>query len=290
MSKLQNISLKKYSLFVVLFFLCNKLDALVLETKLEASMFSVQHDGSYRNIPDFGGKIEIEEEVLSHFNVKLAFERDSENGNIIWSSITYQSSFINLSVGPSLFILNAPLSFSQTLSAFHPGLNLGMSIKGTSGFIAGIAGNFTFTLANNSAFPSLLQTGKAYIGYRFPHMLSELRYTHRGRVNVFNGDKSFSSITDLGLYTETFSKASRIRIPINVIFRNVKYTSQTNSKENKNYGCILVETGLNVRSNSDIEFGLLTGFSAYSFALQALTQPVPKILFRSQAHIKVALY
>ena len=54
------------SLFTYLF-------AIVLETNINTSNFELKYDGSYRSIPNFGGLIAVEEQLLPHFNVKVAF-------------------------------------------------------------------------------------------------------------------------------------------------------------------------------------------------------------------------
>ena len=283
--------MKKYIICVFFIFLSLfvSLYAIVLESEVNVSNFGLKNNGSYRSIPDFGGVLRLEEQILPHFNVKIVFERDSEIGNVIWSSFTYQSSLIDVSIGPSICILNTLSSFADALSSFQPGINLGINIVTDTGFVAGFAGNFAISVVNASDVVAFVQTGYANIGYRFPNLLAELRYTHKGRVNVINGAKSFFSITDYGLYTETFYKPSKLKIPINVFFRNVKYTPRTITDKKKNYGSIIFETGFNIRSNSDVEFGILTGFSVYSFTLDKDLSSLQKFFFRSNVHIKIAL-
>jgi len=285
------VLMKKSGIFIFFIFLplYTSIYAIVLESELNMSNFGLKNNGSYRSIPDFGGMLKLEEQILPHFSVKIAFERDSEIGNIIWSSFTYQSSLIDVSIGPSLCILNSLNSFSDAISSFQPGINLGINIVTESGFVAGFQGAFAVSVLSTSDATAFLQSGSANIGYRFPNLLAELRYTHKGRVNVINGGKSFFSITDYGLYTETFYKPSKLKIPINIIFRNVKYTPKTNVEEKKNYGTLIFETGFNIRVNSDIEIGILVGASPYSFNLDNDLSALQKFFFRSNAHIRIAL-
>lgn len=283
--------MRKYGIFVLFIFLslCASVHAIVFESELNLSNFALKNNGSYRTIPDFGGAFRIEEQILPYFKVRLAFERDSESGNVVWSSLTYQSSFIDVSLGPSLYVFNSPTTISNAFSAFHPGINLGLNITLESGFTTGFEGAFAVSIVNASNTTAFLQSGCAHIGYRFPNMIAQLRYTHKGRMNITNGSKSFSSITDYGLYTESFSKPSRFKFPVNIIFRNVRYTDEANEDAKKNYMTIILESGFNIKPNSDLELGLLAGLSVHSFILAASMPSVKKFFFRSNAHIKIAL-
>jgi len=271
------------SLFTYLF-------AIVLETNINTSNFELKYDGSYRSIPNFGGLIAVEEQLLPHFNVKVAFERDSELGNSIWAKLSYHSSIVQISLGPSICVLNSISSFYDALSQLNPGIIMGVNITHESGFIIGLSGNFSLAISSPEDIAVFLQSAHANIGYRFPNLLGEFRISHKGRVNIVKGSKSFFSITDYGLYTETFYKPSRLRVPINIIYRNIKYNSQKTSNNNKYYGNILFETGFNIALNSDVEFGFLAGAAIYSFSINAGDPTdIKKFFFRSQAHLKIAL-
>jgi len=282
---------KKIAILVFLastLFAC--LFAIVLETEINTSNFELKYDGSYRTIPNFGGLIAVEEQLLPHFNVKVAFERDSELGNSIWAKLSYNSSIVQVSLGPSICVLNSISSFYNALSQLHPGILMGINITHESGFIIGLSGNFSLAISSPEDIAVFLQSAYANIGYRFPNILGEFRITHKGRVNVVNGVKSFFSITDYGLYTETFYKPSRLRVPINIIYRSIKYNSQSKSDNNKYYGNVLFETGFNIALNSDVEFGLLAGAAVYSFNInRGDPTDIKKFFFRSQAYLKIAL-
>lgn len=266
------------------------LSAIVLETEVNTSNFELEYDGSYRKIPNFGGLVAVEEQLLPHFNVSVAFERDSEIGNSIWAKLSYQSSIVQISLGPSICVLNPLSSFYDALSQLHPGIIMGVNITNQSGFIIGLSGNFSLAISSPDDVAVFLQSASANIGYRFPNLLGELRISHKGRVNTVDGKKSFFSITDYGLYTETFYKPSRLRIPINVIYRNIKYHTQKVNGNKRYYGNVLFETGFNVALNSDVEFGILAGAAIYSFSIDAGdTTDIKKFFFRSKAHLKIAL-
>ena len=284
--------MKKMALFIIVFtffFYAQLLGALVLESELNTSNFALKGDGSYRTLPDFGGSLLVEEQILPHFNVRLAIERDSEIGNTIWSTFSYKSSVLEISLGPSLGILNSVLATTDILSSFQPGIAMGLHIATENGFIAGFAGNFAVAVANASDNFAFLQSGSATLGYRFPNLLSELRFSHKGKVGLSKGYKSFFSITDYGLYTETFSKPSRLKVPLNVIFRHIRYTSSKAKDEKKSYGNILLEAGLKFTMNSDVEVGFLCGASVYSFVLGNERGGIQKFFFRSKCSVKVAL-
>ncbi|MGP1437543.1 MAG: hypothetical protein ACTTKH_00555, partial [Treponema sp.] len=241
--------------------------ALVLETELDMSNFGLQNNGEYRTIPDFGGSVSLEEQILPHFKVKLAFERDAEIGNSVWAKLTYESSILDVSLGPSLGLLNSATSLENAWSSFSPGIIMDIHLRTSLGFFAGFSGTFAVATIGVTEAHAYLQSAGVDIGYRFPNLLASLRISHRGRVGIVDGNRSFFSITDYGLYTETFSKPSRLKIPINIIFRHIKYSSKKTNEEQKNYGNILFETGFHLTLSNEIDFTVLCGASIYSFTL-----------------------
>ena len=288
--------MKKKVFYSSLFFLVlilitsgQSLFAITLEADLNTSNFSLKNDGSYRKIPDFGCYISIEEEILPHFNAKLAFARDCELGNAIWTSFSYKSSVFDISLGPALYVLNSHVSFADSLSQVQPGLVIGMNVATDSGFILGFSGSFAISIVNMYENAAFLQTGVATIGYRFPNLLGNLKFSHKSKVGIVDGNKSFFSITDYGLYTETYYKPSRLRVPINIIFRHIKYDNNKAGGEKKNYGNILVETGFGIWFNSDVEMSFLAGSAIYSFSMGDDKYNIQQFFFRSKISLKVAL-
>ena len=78
-------------------------------------------------------------------------------------------------------------------------------------------------------------------------------------------------------------------MPINVIFRHIKYSSNKISEEKKNYGNILFETGFSIMFNSDMDMGFLAGASIYSFSLEEKQSAIQQLFFRSKISLKIAL-
>ena len=283
--------MNKTKILIFIFFMLHFSSfALILETELNMSNFGLKHNGDYRTIPDFGGAISLEEQILPHFKVKLAFERDSEVGNTVWAKLTYESSIVNISLGPSLGLLNSVGSIGDALSSFHPGLIMDIYLRTNIGFIAGFSGGFAVATIGLTEAHAYIQSGTLDLGYRFPNLIGILRLSHRGRVGIVDGQRSFFSITDYGLYTETFSKPSRLKIPINIIFRHIRYISQKANQEQKNYGNILFETGFHITVSNEVDFSLLCGASVYSFTLGELQSNVAsKFFFNSKIGLRFAI-
>lgn len=285
MNKTSNI------LLVILFLLIPQFStfALELETELNMSNFGLKKDGDYRNIPSFGGFISLEEQILPHFKVKLKLERDPEVGNTVWAKLTYESSIVDISLGPSLGLLNSVGSIGDALSSFHPGLIMDIHIRTNVGFIAGFSGAFAVATVGVTESHAYLQSAGIDLGYRFPNLLGILRLSHRGRIGIADGQRTVFSITDYGLYTETFSKPSRLKIPINVIFRHIRYISKNTSEQEKNYGNILFETGFHLTISNEVDFNILCGASIYSFSLGEVQSNISKFFFNSKIGFRFAI-
>lgn len=273
-------------IFLILHF---SLSALVMETELNMSNFGLKHDGDYRTIPDFGGSVSLEEQILPHFKVKLAVERDSEAGNTVWAKLTYESSILNISLGPSLGFLNSVGSMGDALSSFHPGLIMDIHLRTDIGFVAGFSGSFAVATLGVTEKHAYIQSATVDLGYRFPNLLGTLRLSHRGRLGIVDGQRSTFSITDYGLYTETFSKPSRLKIPINIIFRHIRYISQKANEEQKNYGNILFETGFHLTLTNEVDFSVICGAAVYSFTLGEVQSNVSKFFFNSKIGLRFAI-
>ena len=282
---------KKISIVLILFLLLSQFYtfALVMETELNMSNFGLKHDGEYRTIPDFGGSISLEEQILPHFKVKLAFERDPEVGNTVWAKLIYESSIVDISLGPSLGLLNSVGSIGDALSSFHPGLIMDIHLRTNVGFVAGFSGGFAVATVGVTDAHAYIQSSSVELGYRFPNLIGTLRLSHRGRVGIVSGQRNLFSITDYGLYTETFSKPSRLKIPINIIFRHIRYISKKANEEQKNYGNILFETGFRLTLSNEVDFSLLCGASVYSFTLGEVQSNVSKFFFNSKIGLRFAI-
>ncbi len=277
------------TILFILFSFTQSLFAVVLESELEMSNFALKRDGSYRKVPDFGGKFSIEEQIYRNFNLKLSFERDSELGNRVIGIFSYTGSIIEISLGPSLAFLNSSPILSDTLSSFQPGIDVGMRVATNNGFIFGFCGDFALNALNVSHSLVFLHSAGITLGYRFPNLLAELRLSHKGKGIVLDMGKSVFSITDYGLYTEAFSKASRFRIPVNIIFRNIRYTSSDAYRSKKNYGNLLFEVGLKYALNSDVELGALLGVALYSFDVGNGFSGINRFFFRNKYGVRIAL-
>jgi len=282
--------MNKTKILILVFFILHfSIFALVMETELNMSNFGLKHDGDYRTIPDFGGLISLEEQVLPHFKVKLAFERDSEIGNTVWAKLTYETSIVDISLGPSLGLLNSIGSIGDALSSFHPGLIMDIHLRTNVGFVAGFSGSFAVATLGVTEAHAYIQSASVDLGYRFPNLIGILRLSHRGRLGVVDGQRATFSITDYGLYTETFSKPSRLKIPINIIFRHIRYISQKADQEQKNYGNILFETGFHLTISNEVDFSVLCGAAIYSFTLGELQSNVSKFFFNSKIGLRFAI-
>lgn len=281
--------MKKIIFFVYFSVLSVYSFAVGIQLSFSSSNFSFKKDSSFRKIPDFGGVFSIEENITAQMKGKLVIERDSENGNLIWSRISYDTAHLSVSLGPSLGFFNSTGNKNDILALFQPGLGIGMNFSAPGGFFAGIDTSFALATMGTTENSVYLQSGFINVGFLFYNLLAQLKITQKNKTLITDGKSRYFSITDYGLYTEAFSKASGLRFPINIFFRHSRYLVKNEPDLKKEFGFVIVETGLTHAVNNDVEWFFTFGSSVYTFALTKQKTAVKNFFFKAEFGVKFSV-
>lgn len=263
--------------------------AVGFQISFSGSNFALNKDSSFRKIPDFGGLFSIEENMTAQIRGKLVIERDAENGNTIWSRISYDTTYLSISIGPSLGFFNTTGNKNDILTLFQPGLGIGMKFFSPGGFFAGIDTSFslaTMSITENTVY---LQSGFINAGFLFPNIFAELKITQKNKTLITEGKYLYFSITDYGLYTEAFSKASGVRFPINLYFRHSRYLVKNEPQLKKEFGFVIAEAGLTHAVNNETEWYFLFGSSVYTFALTKEKNALKNFFFKAEFGVRFSV-
>lgn len=263
--------------------------AVGFQLSFTSSNFSLNKDSSFKKIPDFGGVFSIEENMTPQIKGKLVIERDAESGNTIWSRISYDTIYLSISIGPSLGFFNTTGNKNDILTLFQPGLGIGMNFFSPGGFFAGIDTSFalaTMSITENSVY---LQNGFINAGFLFPNILAQLKITQKNKTLVTEGKSIYFSITDYGFYSEAFSKASGLRFPINLYFRHSRYTTKDEPHLKKEFGYVIVETGLTHVVNNEVEWFFTFGSSVYTFALTKEKNTLNNFFYKTELGVRFSM-
>ncbi|UTY25920.1 hypothetical protein [Treponema denticola] len=274
----------KKILSILVFFTCvSVLFSLDVTASINVGNTPFDSKGYTGKIPDFGFKLILNEDLGKNVNGKLAVQRHLGIGNVIWGRIAYTTEMIDISIGPTLSVLNAGFDNQNVSTIFQPGLGTSLSFKLPIGFFTSLDTNFSIPLASVKTKNVYLQDGYFDLGWRFPNIIASIKLSQKNKSIVENPDETHISISDIGFYTVSYSKPSGIRIPLNIIYR-VNHFQKTGSL-NEKIADIVLETGISHSVSNDIEWFVNFGASVFSFSLTNAGKRVEKFFFNAEAGI-----
>lgn len=280
-------NLKKYLYIAVFFAFVNTLFALDIEASINAGVIPFNSKGKTGNIPDFGFKLVLNENLGKNISGTLAVQRDLYIGNTVWGRVSYTTELISISIGPTLSVFNAGLDNKNITNLIHPGLGSSFSVQLPIGFFTSLDTNFPIPLATSKTKNVYLYDGFFDVGWRFSNIIASIKISQKNKSIVENSDEVHLSATDLGFYTIAYSKPSRIRIPLNIIYR-INHFQKAN-EINEKIGNIVVETGVEHALSADIKWFINAGTSVFSFYLTQKGSPVKKIFYKAEAGVKISI-
>lgn len=258
--------MKNVKRLTLLFFLLTAalLYAVDIETALTSGNSIFNSNGAFSKVPNFGFRLVLKEDLGKSINGVLAVERDPGFGNVIRGRIAYVTDYINISIGPTLGFLNTQPLKRDFITLFQPGFGTGLSLVTPKGFSAAVDTNFSIPSVSVKQKGIFLQNGFFEIGWRFPNLLAFLKLSQRNKTQVQNSSDITITASDIGLYTTAFSKPSRIKIPLNIFYRGIRFENGANRTETGN---IMVESGFTHTVSSGFEWFVKFGAAVYSFDL-----------------------
>ena len=279
------MNLVKKILSIVIFFTCvSSVFSLDIETSISSGNTHFNSSGNTGAIPDFGFKLILNEDLGKNVNGKLSIQRDLGIGNSIWGRIAYVTDMINISIGPTLSVFNAGFNNKNVSTIFQPGLGTSLSFKLPIGFFTSLDTNFSIPVNTATTKNVYLQNGLFDIGWRFPNIIASVKISQKNKSIVEAAQETHISITDLGFYTLSYSKPSRIKIPVNIIYR-INHFQKTGSL-NEKIANIILETGISHAISGDIEWFSNFGTSVFSFSLTQKGSSIKKFFFSAEAGVR----
>lgn len=283
------MNLLKKSIVMFVFFTCTMgLFSLDIEAAISSGNTPFNQSGPTGKIPDFGFKLILNESLGKNINGSLAIQRDLGIGNTIWGRIAYTANLINISIGPTLSVFNAGFNNQHISTIFQPGLGTSLSFDLPIGFFTSLDTNFSIPIGATKK-TVYLQDGLFQIGWRFKNLISFIKISQKNKSIVETAEDVYISITDLGFYTIAYSKPSRIRIPLNIIYRVNHFQKSGTNPKNEKIGNIVLETGIKHSISGDIQWFLNFGASVFSFSLTQSGTPIKKFFFNAEAGLNFSI-
>ncbi len=217
--------------------------------------------------PSFGGKIAVTDKLTSRMDGTISFERDTVSGNTLSAMGTYRTSFLEISGGPSLGVLNSTQDDDDVTMLFQPGLALGFSVIIPGKFIGRAYSEFALPPAASSAGQVYLQRGELSIGFYLPNILCTARVSQRSTVTLGDSMTITKSIIDYGIYSEAFKKGSPFRINVDFIYRVSDYYLSTDNPANRKFGHLVLGGGATWVPRNDFNIYIRGAGSLYTFSL-----------------------
>lgn len=281
--------MKKTIITIILIVSCLPIFAIDIEASASTDNYAFKIDGTINEKkPDFGFNVEIREHVNNFLEGSLGITRVPGLGNTIWGRMTYQTNYMNVSIGTTLGFLNNDRSKKDFLTLFQPGIGTALSFKTPIGLTTSIETNFALPLVRVKKRTIYLQNGIFQVGWIFPNIRAEFKLSQNNKTAINDDAETYISITDIGFHTVSYSKPSRLRIPLNVIYRISRYQKIDTNEVNDGFSSVIIEAGVIHSITTDFEWFARFGASVYSFDM-ATKNTIKKFFFQANAGVSVTI-
>ncbi len=283
---------KKTILVIILIVSILPIYSIDIKASVDTNNYAFKVDGTLnKKIPNFGFNLTLNEEVNNYLQGSLGISRVPGFGNTIWGRMTYLTQFMNVSIGPTLDFLNNDFSKKDFLTLFHPGIGTALSFKTPIGLMLNVETSFAIPLVKVKSKAIYLQNGLFEIGWNLPNMIATFQIKQNNKTAIKNTAETYISVTDIGFHTVTYSKPSRFRIPINIVYRISRYQKIDGKTDTKDsFASIVLGSGLIHSVSTDLEWFLEFGASVYSYSLQKKGKALKKFFFQSNLGIRYSVY
>lgn len=274
---------KRMAQFLAFFAVFTALSAPAAEIELSssASTFVLDDEGDVHPYsPGYGFSLAVRDRILENLDGSIAFDRDPVNGNMLTARVSFLTSFLAISAGPSLGVLNSAEAGDDVSYLFQPGIGLGFSIIVPGIGVAKADTDFAIPTASSIEGQLFLQRGELSIGFYLPNVLTTVKISQRSNIQALSGGFTATrSVMDYGLYNEAFMKGSPFRISLDFIYRVIDYYVTEDSPENLQYGNLVLGGGVTWVPKADISFYVAGSGSLYTFSLDDSKDDIDKFLF-----------
>ncbi len=263
--------------------------AIDIDTSIDVANYAHKIDGNLSGkVPYFGFNFELNEDINKYLSGALGINRTPGFGNTIWGSMTYRTHFMDVSLGATLGFLNNAAAKKDFLTLFQPGISTALAFKTPIGLTASIDVNFALPLIRVKKKAIYLQSGVFELGWRFPNIRASFKVSQNNKTAVNKDEETYISVTDIGFHTISYSKPSRFRIPVNVIYRISRYEKIDTSETKKGFSSLVIETGIIHSINTDLEWFAHFGASVYSFDM-ITKNTIKKFFYQANAGVRLTI-
>ncbi len=272
----------------VLFFLALMipLGALELNVSGQTSSFAMKDNGDFTPAsPNYGMAFSISEQIQEQLEGKVSFESDPLIGNTVAARVAYRTSFLEISAGPSFGVLNTSGNSKDIPVLFQPGVGIGFSIT-APGIVVAHA-DTDFALPSVSGGQVYLQKSELSAGFYLPNVLCRIAINQRTNSLETLIATRVKSVTDYGLYTESYKKGSLFRIGVNFIYRISDYAVSASPADNRKIGHLVLGGGLTWIPKNDFNLFIDGNGSLYSFSLGKMDTTLAATFFEVRAGAKI---
>jgi len=246
----------------------------------DTSNFAFNTSGEFA--PDnsrYGVDVSVKDQLQDNLVGSISFESSPVNGNLLAARAKWNTSFLEISAGPSFGMLNSSGSSSDIPVLFQPGIGIGFTIS-MPGYITAEADTvFAIPSATASAGQVYLQKSRLAAGIFLPHIMCTFAIDQQTNSLDSPLETRIRSITDYGLYTEAYKKGAPLRASINFIYRVSDYYAGVDNEANKKIGNLLLGGGLTWAPQNDLSIFVSGNGALYSFSLGKQVDGLDKFYF-----------
>ncbi len=254
--------------------------AMEITTSAQTSTFAFSDVGELNAArPLYGMAFAVTEQLQEQMEGKISYETDPVNGNTLAARASFRTSFLEISAGPSFGVLNSGGDSEDIPVLFQPGVGIGFSITVPGIVVARADTEFALPPASVSGGQVYLQKSALSAGFYLPNVLCSAGIQQRMNTRASLTESRIKSITDYGLYTESFKKGSVFRISVNFIYRVADYFIEKDSANNRKIANLLLGGGLTWAPAADFSFFIDGNASLYSFSLADQVDGLDKLFF-----------
>jgi hypothetical protein len=243
----------------------------------QRSSFIIDKDGDLTpNKARYGLAFALSDQIREGLEGKIAFDSDAVNGNTLSARAAFKTSYFEISGGPSFGVLNPSDDTDAVSNLFQPGLGVGFSITAPGIVVAKADTDFALPSPSGSSGQVYLQRSELSAGFYLPRILCKLGIIQK--TNIQSG-LCIRSMTDYGLYTESYAKGSPFRVSVDFVYRILDYYVSSGSDLNKRIGNLILGGGLTWAPKTDFNVFVKGNGAIYSFSLGDSIDGLDKFMF-----------
>jgi hypothetical protein len=254
--------------------------AVEIKASVDTSNFAFNTSGDLT--PDksrYGVDVSVSDQLQDNLVGAITFESSPINGSLLGARAKWNTSFLEISAGPSFGMLNSSGSKNDIPVLFQPGIGIGFNIS-LPGYVTAEADTvFAIPSATASAGQVYLQKSRLAAGIFLPHILCTFAIDQQTNSLDSPTETRIRSITDYGLYTEAYKKGAPLRASINFIYRVSDYYAGVDNDINKKLGNLLLGGGLTWAAQNDFTLFASGSGALYSFSLGKHVDALDKFYF-----------